>query len=523
MPRPYYHYGRFVTVALFGLVVALAFVIRSGKPMLSTAAGATPAGATPPGATPPGATPSGATPAASATDVKPDAESENEPTDGNDTLDLTGLQEKFQAIAKRVGPTVVAISAAETADGSDSALRAEEMTTQKLEELLAKTTRTVGTGFVISADGYILTNEHVIEDSQEYWVTTDDHHVYPAIVVGADPRADLAVLKIPAQNLPTVKFSRNASARGQWTITLGNPYGLATEGDMAMSVGVVSATDRSLPRLASKENRLYSNLIQTTAQINPGNSGGPLFDVNGQVIGINTAVILPQKQTNGIGFAIPVTQQLLSEVDDLRQGREVVYGYIGVTVSAPTDLQRHVLNIVDPIGVHVDAVETGSPATGNLKPDDIVLQVNGQTVRDSDHFVRLIGSAALDKPSSLLIARDDLRMMVSVTPIKRPVQFAIFTDNQRLYWRGMILGPVPANWSGADHLAKPVTGVLVVDIDKDSPMHKQKIAAGSIIATVAGRPVGSLLDLQNIVNDVTPDQCDVKLADTKAVVATVQK
>src|SRR6185503_878065 len=113
------------------------------------------------------------------------------------------------------------------------------------------------------------------------------------------------------------RFSQFPARRGQWTLAIGNPYGLASAGEMAVSVGVVSATSRSLPRLSGKEDRLYSDLIQTTAQINPGNSGGPLFNLAGDVIGVNTAVILPQKQTNGIGFAIPVTDEMLGEVEQL--------------------------------------------------------------------------------------------------------------------------------------------------------------------------------------------------------------
>src|SRR5204863_10096373 len=217
---------------------------------------------------------------------------------------------------------------------SDDALQTASLNPHKLDSMLSKTTRTVGTGFFIGADGFVLTNEHVICEAEQLWVTTDDRHVYPAIVIGSDPRADLAVSKIPASNMPVAHFAKpGVLHRGTWTIAVGNPYGMAAEGEMAMSVGVVSATERSLPKLSNKEGRLYSNLIQTTAEINPGNSGGPLFNLAGEVIGINTAVILPQKQTNGIGFAIPVTDQMLAEVQELKQGREIVYGYLGVTVA----------------------------------------------------------------------------------------------------------------------------------------------------------------------------------------------
>ena len=185
------------------------------------------------------------------------------------TLDLTGLEGQFGHVADRVAPSVVAISASCTPIDGDDAMRHEALNPQKLDAFLSKTTRTVGTGFIIDADGFILTNEHVICEAEQLWVTTDDHKVYPAIVVGSDPRADIAILKIPATNLPTVRFSDAGPVkRGQWTIAIGNPYGMAAEGEMAMSVGVVSAVERSLPKLSSKEGRLYSNLIQTTAEIN---------------------------------------------------------------------------------------------------------------------------------------------------------------------------------------------------------------------------------------------------------------
>src|SRR5687768_16522572 len=215
------------------------------------------------------------------------------------------------------------------------------MNTEKLERVLARGTRMVGTGMVIDPDGYILTNEHVVGEAEQLWVTTDDKKVYPAMVIGSDPRADLAVLKIPARGLPAVTWADPAKIRrGQWTIAIGNPYGLAAEGEMCMSVGVVSAIGRSLPKLSGKEDRLYSDLIQTTAQINPGNSGGPLFDINGDVIGINAAVILPQKQTNGIGFVFPMCPRVLRIINHLKEGREVVYGYMGVRVSTATARER---------------------------------------------------------------------------------------------------------------------------------------------------------------------------------------
>jgi serine protease Do len=495
MGSPLLRYGRAITIAVLGTGIGLLQYSPIKHPFISIAAAAS----------------------------KP-ADDPQE-IDAADTLELTGLQQKFEAVGKRVAPAVVAISAAETPSDSDSAVRSEDLNTQKLQDLLDRTTRTVGTGFIFDSEGYILTNEHVVEDSQQFWVTMDDQKVYPAIVVAADPRADLAVLKIPASHLPTVKFSRTGVCeRGQWTITLGNPYGLATEGDMAMSVGVISATERSLPKLASKENRLYSNLIQTTAQINPGNSGGPLFDINGNVIGINTAVILPQKQTNGIGFAIPVTPQLLAEVNALRQGREIVYAYVGVTVTTPTQRERSALGIDGEVGVRVESIEANSPASVHdaLAQGDIVMAINDQAIGDSDHFVRLIGAAAVDKASSLRVLRDGKMLSIKVTPVKRPLQYAVSSQSQRMRWRGMILGPVPANWLGAksDHTA---CGVLVVGLDSDCPLRKKGVNTGSVITAIAGHPVATLLELQAVLNDVLPEQCEVQLANASTLAMSTAK
>src|SRR6185312_2631317 len=153
---------------------------------------------------------------------------------------------------------------------------------------------------------------------------------------------------------------------------------------MAVSIGVVSATSRSLPRLSGKEDRLYCDLIQTTAQINPGNSGGPLFDLAGDVIGINTAVILPQKQTNGIGFAIPADAHIQRLIEDLKQGREIVHGYLGVSVSSATASQCSDAGWNDQAaGVRIEAIENGSPASNaRLQVGDIIAQIDGVEIRD---------------------------------------------------------------------------------------------------------------------------------------------
>jgi serine protease Do len=441
------------------------------------------------------------------------------------TIDLVGLQDQFSSLATKLAPSVVAISSACDPVQADNALRSEDLTYAKVDDILGRTTRMVGTGFFIDTEGYILTNEHVIGDSEALWVTTDDRAVYPAIVVGSDPRTDLAVLKIAKTNTPPVTFAAPGDLRrGQWTIALGNPYGYAGEGEMAMSVGVVSATGRSLPKLASKENRLYTNLIQTTAEINPGNSGGPLFGIDGKVIGINTAVILPQKQTNGIGFAMPITPQLLDTVKELKQGREIIYGYLGVLVSTPTSRERKTAGVEQQIGARVDSVEADTPASKvDLQVGDVIVRLNNKTVDDGDDFVRLIGRCPVDEPARIQLARGGKTVAIDVTPRRRPMpHVAVTRERQRLRWQGLVLSSVPDNFKNAKAegaTTTATTGLLVVGMDESSPLAK-KVSLGTVITTVAGKAVSSILDLQKIIEATPQDQWDIGTSNAPAALAS---
>lgn len=440
------------------------------------------------------------------------------------TIDLVGLQDQFSALASKLAPSVVAISSACDPVQADNAMRSEDLTYAKVDELLGRTTRMVGTGFFIDADGYILTNEHVIGDSEQLWVTTDDRTVYPAIIVGSDPRTDLAVLKIAATNTPPVTFAAPGELRrGQWTIALGNPYGYAGEGEMAMSVGVVSATGRSLNKLAAKENRLYTDLIQTTAEINPGNSGGPLFDIAGRVMGVNTAVILPQKQTNGIGFAMPITPQLLDTVKELKQGHEIIYGYLGILVSTPTTRERKAAGLDKAIGARVDSIEADTPASKtNLQPGDLIVSLNGEQVEDADGFIRAIGRCPVDQAATMQIARGGQHVAVAATPQRRPMpHVAVTRARQRLRWQGLVLSSVPANFKGAK--AEATTGLLVVGMDESSPLAKTGIALGTVITTVAGKSVGSILDLQKIIEATPQDQWKIGTSVPPAAMASTHE
>lgn len=403
------------------------------------------------------------------------------------TAELSGLQIQFGKVADRVTSSIVAISAVGTQPTSSASLLIDSnVDGPRLAAALDRVSRTVGTGFIIAADGYIVTDEHVVSEAEQIWITTDDQKVYPAMIVGTDPRSDLAVLKIPATGLKPVQFASGDSVkRGQWCLTLGNPYGLATGGDLALSVGVVSATNRSLTRLSAQENRIYSNLIQTTAEINPGNSGGPLFDLNGKVIGINAAVVLPQKNTNGIGFAFAVNDVLMQKIQHLRSGEMVDHAYLGVSVSTANGNGG---------GAHIDSVQADGPAAAaDLHAGDVVTRIGNVSVADSDTFARTISNLPVDKPVKLSLAREGGNKTITVMPrVWSSSRMPVCRENQRLYWAGMVLTPA----TGGGYMLKSITA--------GSPYAKQGLHEGMVVTGVGGKSIQSLVELQMLLAQSGP-------------------
>jgi serine protease Do len=291
---------------------------------------------------------------------------------------------------------------------------------------------------------------------------------------------------------------------------------------MSVSVGVVSATNRSLPRLSGKEDRLYADLIQTTAQINPGNSGGPLFDLTGNVIGIKTAVILPQhQQTNGIGFAIPADSHVLRIIDNLKQGREVVYGYLGVKVTSPTPRERRDAGLREDLGARIDSLDANSPASvAKLQVGDIITRIGGDPVRDSDDFVRLVGTAPTNETVKATLYRKGPHT-VELTLRPRETALAVKNDNQRFRWRGLLLGPIPTRWDFAP-AKRPTFGVMVIGMDAKSPFSTEGFKPGTVITSVAGQAVHTLAELQKVINDTPAQLCKVQTANAANAVVSAR-
>ena len=428
--------------------------------------------------------------------------SDADPPPARSGLDF--LQSRFRAVSDQLSPSVFAITA--TATPGEEAARSDALNGEQLQARVSRVARTVGTAFAIDADGFLLTNEHVVGHAGQIWLTGDDGRVLPAMVVGSDPRSDLAVLKVPARLVP-LRFADPAGVRrGDFALTLGNPVGLGTAGRMSLSVGVISSLHRSLDKLSASEDRAYRDLIQTTADINPGNSGGPLLDLNGRVTGIVTAVVLPFGTTDGIGFALPATADFLAKVDGLKRGLPVSEGYLGVSVTTATADERTSAGLRAG-GVRVERVDPGSPASADLRPGDLVLGVDGEAVADSAAFLRLIAGRASGVKVSIQRWRDDPATgrkpeTVAVTLATRaPASPPVWRATQRLRWRGLVLAQTERS-----------TGVRVVGIDGPDPERPADLAVGCVITRVGGRPTPDLFALQAAVNDAPPAQCAIRVA-----------
>jgi len=276
----------------------------------------------------------------------------------------------------------------------------------------------LGSGFIISPDGYIVTNNHVVAPArpdavvEQITVTLSDRTEYEAEVVGRDPTTDIAVLKVnPRGALPFVRFGDSTQTRvGDWVIAIGNPFGLGG----TVTAGIVSAVHRNINA------GLYDRYIQTDASINSGNSGGPMFDINGNVIGINTALISPTGGNVGIGFAIPA-EQIAPVVEQLRRGQRVQRGYIGVSLQNIDEGLASALNIDRNRGELIRSVTAGGPADrAGIRQGDVVISVAGQPVTPDQTLAYLVSRQAIGSRIPVELIRNGQRQTVNVAVASRP-------------------------------------------------------------------------------------------------------
>jgi len=344
-----------------------------------------------------------------------------------------------------------------------------------------------GSGFFISADGYAVTNNHVVDHAKSVQVTTADGTIYKAKVVGTDPKTDLALIKIDGKNdFPYVKFADHEPQVGDWVIAVGNPFGLGG----TVTAGIVSAESRDIG------SGPYDDFIQIDAPINKGNSGGPAFDVNGNVIGINTAIYSPSGGSVGIGFDIPA-QTAKTVIAQLKAHGTVTRGYLGVQIQPVSAGIADSLGMKQARGAIVDSALSGSPAaTAGLQPGDVITAVNGTSVKDARDLARQIAMLAPDSSVKLDVLRNGSARTVSVTLGRMPAQQqanAGDTQHQQptngVPHLGLRVAPA-ADVDGAGH-----QGVVVTGVDPAGPAAEVGFQTGNVILDVGGKAVSTGADV----------------------------
>jgi serine protease Do len=345
----------------------------------------------------------------------------------------------------------------------------------------------LGSGFIISNDGYILTNAHVVDGANVVTVKLTDKREFRAKVVGTDKQSDVAVLKINASNLPTVKIGDpNQSKVGQWVVAIGSPYGF----DNTVTSGIISAKARSLP------NENYTPFIQTDVPVNPGNSGGPLFNLQGQVIGINSMIYSQTGGFQGLSFAIPIDEAIRVK-DELVKTGHVSRGRLGVAVQGVNQTLANSFGLQKPVGALVSSVDPGGPAAkAGLQAGDVILAVNGTPVNDSTDLPAQIASMKPGTKATLDLWRDKAKKQVSVTlgslsDTKVADNGVKASEQGRL---GVAVRPLtPQERSGTS-----LTHGLLVQ-QSSGPAASAGIQAGDVILAVNGRPVTSVEQLRDVI------------------------
>ncbi|MFM7143134.1 MAG: Do family serine endopeptidase [Alphaproteobacteria bacterium] len=366
--------------------------------------------------------------------------------------------------------------------------------------------RSLGSGFVIDADGYIATNAHVVNNASKVVVRLSDKAEYPARIVGVDEKTDVALIKIenPKEKLVPVTFGdSNALEVGEWVMAIGSPFGL----EQTVTVGVVSAKERVLGAGP------YDDFIQTDAAINPGNSGGPLVDADGRVIGINAAISSRSGGNDGIGFAIPINLAR-GVLEQLKRSGKVERGWLGVSVQSVTPELAESFGLTEPSGALVAAVSAGSPAEkAGIERGDVILAFNGATIQESHQLPALVAEAPIGRTATVTVLRAGKRMELGVNVVRQPDDV-----EEEESAAGEERGGAGAPGATAKSLAPwgietmeitpelarrnglPVKrGVVVSDVAEGSPAAEAGIQPGDVIREVNKTAVSSLGDLRTAI------------------------
>ena len=412
----------------------------------------------------------------------------------------------FANIVDKVKPGVVSVkvklddtASAEDDDGPGQGSRGLQNVPPQLREFLKRfgqngqpgmpqqrqgSRGAVGSGFIISGDGYVVTNNHVVDHAKTVQVTLDDGRTLDAKVIGKDSKTDIALLKITeGGSYPYVQFGKGAPRVGDWVVAIGNPFGLGG----TVTAGIVSARGRDIGAGP------YDDFLQIDAPINKGNSGGPTFNVNGEVVGVNTAIASPSGGSVGLAFAIPA-ETVQAVVEQLRTDGKVARGYLGVQVQPVTRDIAEGLGLDRPKGALVDHAEDGTPAAkAGLKSGDVIEKVNGESVNDARELSRRIAGLKPGAKVDIAYLRGGKADTATITLGALPGDGAKVASRD-----GGGLDGQPRlglNLAPASDVGLADQGVAVVEVDPDGPAAAKGIEQGDLILDVGGKSVSKPSDV----------------------------
>jgi len=416
--------------------------------------------------------------------------------------------ESFADLADKVSPSVVNITTSTVVErgtgpspmvpeGSPFEDFFEQFRDRMGEGDRPRRSSALGSGFVISEDGFVVTNNHVIESADEISIEFFSGETLAAEVVGTDPKTDIALLKVKAEKpLPFVNFGDSDTARvGDWVLAMGNPLGQG----FSLSAGIVSARNRAL-------SGTYDDYIQTDAAINRGNSGGPLFNLDGEVVGVNTAILSPTGGSIGIGFSM-AANVVKRVVDQLQEYGETRRGWLGVRIQDVTDDVAEAMGLEEAAGALVTDVPEGPAAESGMLAGDVIVSFDGRDVEDTRGLVRQVGNTAVGKTVRVVVFRDGKTTTLKVTlgrreeaenaiPVAQPGEDSPAEPQQKDIF-GLTIQPLDDELRSQLELDSDATGLVVTDVDELSEAYEKGLRAGDVITEAGQQKIASISDLDD--------------------------
>ncbi len=411
-----------------------------------------------------------------------------------------GAPDSFADLSAKLLPTVVNIATTQTLKANQKSPLPDVPPGSPLEDLfknflgpkqnLPRHVTSLGSGFIVDQSGFIVTNNHVIDNAEQITVTLNDGTSLPAKLIGRDEKTDLALLKVnPKRSLPATHFGDSDKARvGDWVIAIGNPFGLGS----TVTAGIVSARNRDI------EAGPYDDYIQTDAPINKGNSGGPLFDMDGNVVGINSAIFSPSGGSVGIAFSIP-SNLARDVIGQLRQSGIVRRGWVGVHIQPVTEDIAEGMGLPNTAGaLIVDVSPNGPAAKAGILNGDLVVGFDGKKIADSRALSRIVADTQIGKTVNVDLLRKGRRLSVHLTVLRlsdgkpvtpsRPAPPPPKPKN-KLSQLGLSLSPIDGDARSEFKLPGGLQGVVVIDVAPDSLADEKNLRAGDVIVEVQSQPV----------------------------------